>query len=83
MNEKDFLQQLQNRAKEQEQVMNGMPFPHIFTSVSVWLGNHPWRLLIPFAFLLSLVFHFTIGKGYDNLILKIFGGIGIVRLLTM
>ena len=81
MNEQEFLQKLQTRAKEQEQIMKGMPFSSTFTTISVWLGYHPWRILIPLAFILTLIFHFSVGKPYDNFILKIFGGLGIIKIL--
>ena len=75
MNEQQFIKKLQERAHEQEKVIRGAPFPKLFTSISFWLGNHPWRILIPLAFMLTLIFHYTLGKGYDELILKIFGKI--------
>ncbi len=74
MNEHDFLSQLQKRAKEQEKIINDMVFPGVFAAVSYWLGNHPWRLLIPLAFIVTLIFHFAFGTPYGNLILRIFGG---------
>jgi hypothetical protein len=74
MNEREFLTTLQQRAKEQEKLMNEMVFPRVFKTVSFWLGNHPWRILIPLAFISSLILHIFIGKPYDNLILLIFGG---------
>jgi hypothetical protein len=74
MNERDFLVKLQQRAREQEKIMSDMLFPRVFKAVSIWLGNHPWRLLIPLAFIFTLVFHGLIGKPYDDLILRIFGG---------
>ncbi len=80
MNEREFLHKLQDRAFEQERIMKGMVMPTVFTTVSVWLGNHPWRILIPLAFLLSIIFHVSFGKGYDDIILRIFGGFGIFPL---
>jgi len=74
MNEHDFLLKLQERAKQQEKLMGDMLFPRVFKTVSVWLGNHPWRILIPLAFIVSLIFHHTFGQPYDDLILRIFGG---------
>lgn len=74
MNEREFLIKLQERAREQEKLMNDMVFPRVFAVVSVWFGNHPWRILIPLAFIFSVVFHGIIGKPYDDLILRIFGG---------
>lgn len=77
MNEREFLKELQHRAVEQEKIMKGMVLPQVFSVVSIWLGNHPWRILVPIAFLLSLFLHFSLGKNYDDLVLKIFGGFGI------
>ncbi len=73
MNEREFLLQLQERAGEQEKLMRGMLLPKVFLSVSLWLGDHPLRLIIPIAIALTLIFHNMIGQNYDNFILKIFG----------
>lgn len=78
MNEHDFLKELKKRAAEQEKVMTNIPFPHIFTNIVLWLGDHPWRILVPISIFLSIFFHFLFGLFYDNLILKIFGGFGIL-----
>lgn len=75
MNEHEFLLQLQQRAKEQQKLMHDVPFPRVFTLVSEWLGNHPWRFLIPLAFLLTFLLHDLFGKSYDEFILSIFGGL--------
>jgi len=75
MNEQQFLKRLQERAREQEKIIKGMFLPKLFTSVSFWLGNHPWRILIPLAFIFTLIFHSTLGARYDEFILKIFGKI--------
>ena len=73
MNEREFLKKLEERAKEQEKLINGMVLPKVFTSVSFWLGNHPWRILIPLAIIISLILHGILGSPYDEFILKIFG----------
>ncbi len=75
MNERDFIKALRERAHEQEKLIKNMPLPRVFSSVSLWLGNHPWRIIVPLAFILTYIFHITIGKPYDDLILKIFGKI--------
>jgi hypothetical protein len=74
MQENEFLRQLQKRAKEQEKLMLHMPFPSFFTHLIRFLGNHPWRMLIPLAFVLTLLFRLVLGSGYSTLILRIFGG---------
>lgn len=73
MNEREFIKTLEERAREQEKIIKGMFLPKAFTMISFWLGNHPWRILIPLAVVLTLVFHEILGKRYDSFILKIFG----------
>lgn len=73
MNEHEFIKILRERAKEQEKLIKSMPLPKVFSSVSLWLGNHPWRILVPLAFILTLVFRAIFGKPYEDLILIIFG----------
>lgn len=73
MNEHEFLKTLEERAKEQEKIINRMVLPKVFTMISFWLGSHPWRILIPIAIIITLIFHGIFGKPYDEFILKIFG----------
>ncbi|MBI2613727.1 MAG: hypothetical protein HYW62_03065 [Candidatus Levybacteria bacterium] len=73
MNEREFLKTLGERSKEQERIIKGMLLPKLFTEISFWFGNHPWRILIPLAIILTLILHGVLGKRYDELILKIFG----------
>lgn len=73
MNEREFIKKLQERAKEQETLIKSMPMPELFSSVSVWFGNHPWRILVPLAIILTLIFHFSLGIAYDEFVLKLFG----------
>jgi hypothetical protein len=75
MNEQQFLKKLQERAQEQEKIIKGMFLPKLFASISFWLGNHPWRILIPLAFIFTLIFHGVFGTRYDEFVLKIFGKI--------
>lgn len=73
MKQHEFLKILEERAIEQEKLINDMIFPKVFASVALWLGNHPWRLFIPISVILTLILHITLGKNYDEFILKIFG----------
>lgn len=72
MKERDFVQLLQQRAREQKKAMDSVPFPKFFSFALVWLSDHPWRFLIPLAFLISLVLRGIIGTGYTNFVLWIF-----------
>jgi hypothetical protein len=73
MNEQDFIKKLQERAKEQEKLIKDMPMHNVFSSISFWFGNHPWRILVPLAIILTIFFRLSLGKPYDDFILKIFG----------
>lgn len=77
--ERDFLQKLEKRATEQEQILSRMPYEKAFLQTSLWLGQHPWRILIPLALILTLFFRLLLGYRYYELVLKIFGGFGILR----
>ena len=73
MNEREFLKTLEERAKEQEKIIKRMIMPKLFISISFWLGKHPWRILIPFAIIITLILDGILGKRYYEFILKIFG----------
>lgn len=79
-NEHEFIKILQQRADEQRKIIQSVPFPSVFKAISIWLGVHPWRILIPIAIVFSIFLHLLLGKLYDDLILKIFGGFGLIRL---
>ncbi len=74
MNESEFLQQLQKRAHEQERLIKNSLYPQIFLRISNWFGKHPWRVIIPIAFLISLLLWILLGHAYFEKILRIFGG---------
>jgi hypothetical protein len=75
MKERDFIQLLQERAHEQKRALDAVPFPRVFAFVIEWLSDHPWRYLIPLAFLISLLLRGVIGHEYTNFVLWIFRSI--------
>lgn len=75
MQEYEFLQKLEERAKEQELLMEKLPLPSAVFAISIWLGRHPWRFIIPFSFILTLMFRMIFGQTYNEFILWIFGGL--------
>ena len=72
MKESDFIVELQKRAKEQEAIIKGMPFPRIFGATSIWLGVHPWRFIIPLSFLITIALRILLGPSYTDFVLSIF-----------
>jgi len=75
MNELEFLQKLEQRVQEQEKIIKDSSPLHIYYKTTVWLGRHPWRILIPLAFLITLFFRMIFGNQFYELILGIFGGL--------
>ncbi len=74
MNEHEFLQRLEQRANEQERLMQQTSHSKTFFTIIGWFGNHPWRIMIPFSMLVSLLLRITLGKTFWDITLKIFGG---------
>ena len=75
MQEHDFIKLLQKRARQQKKEMEAVPFPKFFAFAIVWLSDHPWRFLIPLAFIISIILRGVIGHEYTNVVLAIFRGI--------
>ena len=55
MDEQQFLLKLEERANEQEALMQHVRTPKAVFGISMWLGRHPWRFLIPLSFILSIL----------------------------
>jgi hypothetical protein len=75
MNERELIKTLRERSAEQEKLKSNMPFPRVFAYTNSLFGNNPWRILIPTAFIITVILHLAIGKPYDEFILKLFGEI--------
>lgn len=75
MDEREFLRKLEDRAKEQESLMKDMVLSGTFHSVVLWLGEHPWRILIPIASIITFLLRLVFGHDYYEFTLWIFGGL--------
>ncbi len=72
MDESEFILKLQERARTQEKIVKDMPLSKVFSAVSLWLGRHPYRILVPLAFILTLLFRGVLGPKYTDFVLYIF-----------
>lgn len=72
MNEAEFLQKLQERAHQQEKIIKDMPFSKVFSTVCIWLGHNPWRILVPLALFFTLLFRVIFGEKYIDFVLSMF-----------
>lgn len=75
MKQSEFVHLLQQRAQEQKKEMDAVPFPKFFAFVIEWLSDHPWRFLIPLAFLISVALRGIIGHSYTEFVLWLFRSI--------
>jgi len=75
MKQRDFVQLLQERAQQQKRAMDQVPFPKFFAFVIDWLSDHPWRYLIPLAFIVSLILRGILGHTYTDFVLWVFRSI--------
>lgn len=71
MKEREFLLELEKRALENKNLIG----KSTIAIVGLWLGEHPWRIMIPFSFLVTLLLRFIFGKTYFDFVLRIFGGL--------
>lgn len=77
MNEAEFIQKLQERAREQEKIVRDMPLANIFSAISLWLGHHPLRILVPLAFIITLIFRAVMGTRFTDDVLLLFRWFGL------
>ncbi len=75
MNEQQFLLKLEERAHEQEKIISHLRAPQTVFGISMWLGRHPWRFMIPLSFIFSIILQSIFGNNYTETILWIFGGL--------
>lgn len=74
MGKNKFIEILQKRAQEQ-QIINNVPFHKLFIFLSTLLGENPWRIILPIAFICTVSLQLVLGKVFDEYILFIFGNI--------
>ena len=77
MDEREFILKLQERAQQQEKIVKDMPFSKVFSTVSLWLGHHPYRILVPLAFLITLILRGVMGSRFTDDVLLLFRWFGL------
>jgi hypothetical protein len=72
--ERSFIQELEQKAKEQQKLANTEMIPEWAKGVGDWLVVNPWRVLIPVAGMSYLVIRMIYGLEFREFILGLFGG---------
>jgi hypothetical protein len=77
MNEAEFISKLQKRAVEQEEMVKNMPFSKAFSTISLWLGHHPYRIIVPLSIIITIFFRTWLGEKYTDYVLLVFRWFGL------
>ncbi len=72
--ERNFIQELEDKAREQQRLVQTELIPGWARGLGGWLAVNPWRVLVPAAAVLYVLLRVGMGVGYRDFILGLFGG---------
>lgn len=72
--EAGFIQQLEDKAREQQMIVQTELIPDWAKGLGGWLAVNPWRVLVPMAVVLYVLLRVMVGVGYRDFVLGLFGG---------
>jgi hypothetical protein len=72
--ERSFIQELEQKAKEQQKLANTEMIPKWAKWIGDWLATNPWRVLIPVAGISYTIMRLIGGVQFRELVLGLFGG---------
>ncbi len=72
--EVEFLKVIEKKAVEERKILNTELMPSWARGVGEWLVVNPWRVMVPVSGISYIVFRISIGAGFRELILGLFGG---------
>ena len=72
--ETSFIQELENKAVEQQRLVRTELIPGWAKGLGNWLAVNPWRVLVPGASMVYVVWRITYGVEFREFILGLFGG---------
>ena len=74
MKEMDFLKKLEQQSSAQRRLVQTELIPEWAKGLGDWLVVNPWRLVIPVASMVYIVFRIVYGTKFREFILGLFGG---------
>ena len=72
--ERDFLKNLEQKAKEQGKLVETELIPDWARGVGAWLAINPWRVLIPMSMVVYVIWRVIFGINVSDFVLGLFGG---------
>lgn len=74
--EAGFIKILEDKAREQQRLVQTEMIPGWARGVGDWLAVHPWRVIVPLSALIYGLLRSAYGGEFRELILGLFGGFG-------
>lgn len=72
--ESSFVHDLEQRAREQQRLVETELIPDWARGLGGWLAVNPWRVIVPGAGIMYLALRIVLGAEYREFILGLFGG---------
>lgn len=72
--EREFLELLESKAREDSELIRGGLFPRWAAFVGEWFGVNPWRVMIPLSVLIYVFARVVFGDVVREAFLAIYGG---------
>lgn len=72
--EREFLQELEKRAKVEHKLLETEVMPAWAKRLGDWLVVDPWRVIVPLAGVTYYALRITLGTGFREFVLGLFGG---------
>lgn len=72
--EAGFIKLLEKKAEEQRRVVQTELIPQWAKGLGNWFAVNPWRVIVPAASIVYVVWRIAYGEQFRELILGLFGG---------
>lgn len=72
--EHSFIKELEDKAKEQQRLVQTELIPSWARGLGGWLAVNPWRVLVPLSAFAYGLLRMAYGTNYREFILGLFGG---------
>lgn len=72
--ESSFIKELEDKAREQQRLVQTELIPSWAKGLGGWLAVNPWRVLVPLSALTYGLLRIAYGTNYREFILGLFGG---------
>ncbi len=69
-----FIKELEEKAKDQQKLVETELVPDWAKNIGVWLGVNPWRVIVPMSAIIYFAMRLSYGSSFSEFVLELFGG---------